>query len=322
MNAMSKSFPDARTLQLASGLRLEVFEAGQGPLLVLCHGFPELAYSWRHQFPALTRAGFRVAAPNQRGYGGSDAPREVEAYHLEHLCTDLAELLDALEVEKAVFVGHDWGGFVAWAMPLCYPERCLGVVGVNTPYLAFPGTELLGKVFPDPEKNYILWFQEPGVAERVLEAQTPLVFEKLMRGATEPPDTANLAESADANPFRRLPELESFGKALLSADELQVYVDAFTRSGFSGPINWYRNIDRNLELLPELGIRNIDLPCLQITAAWDLALPPALADGMSERCSDLVRVDIDACGHWTQQEKPEEVNRALVDWLTPRFGQG
>ena len=163
---MTEAFPPPRRVTLpertgASGARepaltLSVHESGSGPAVVLCHGFPELAYSWRRQIPALAAAGFRVIAPDQRGYGGSDAPAPVEAYDLEHLTGDLVALLDALGLERAVFAGHDWGGFVAWAMPVLHPDRTAGVIGVNTPYIPFPTTGFLRQLFPDDEKLYIL----------------------------------------------------------------------------------------------------------------------------------------------------------------------
>ena len=313
------TFPEARRVALPDDITLEVFEEGTGPAVVLCHGFPETAWSWRHQLPALSRAGFRAVAPNQRGYGGSSAPRTVTAYDIKKLSGDLAHLLDALEIERAIFVGHDWGGFVAWAMPLLHPERVLGIVGVNTPYAPFPTTEVLARAFPEPERLYILWFQKPGVAERVLDAQVRLVFEKLMRRGAPRDVSAGLRALGDANPFRRLPEMKPAGAVLLSEAELDVYEAAFRKSGFFGPVSWYRNIDRNAELVPQIGVQKISVPCLQFTAAWDAALPPQLADAMPALCSDLERVDIPACGHWTQQEKPSELNAALTSWLTRKF---
>ncbi len=310
-------FPKAERVDVGE-LTLDVHEAGEGVPVVLCHGFPELAYSWRHQVAALAGAGFHALAPDQRGYGGSDCPAEVEAYHLGHLTGDLMGLLDARGIEKAVFAGHDWGGFVAWAMPLLHPDRCLGVIGVNTPYVPFPSTAMLKLAFPDPEKLYILWFQEPGVAEAVLEANTRTLFEKLMRHA-EKPEVASIAELGDANPFRRIDELETSAPPMLSEEELQVYVDGFTSSGFFGPVSWYRNIDRNMELVPGIGSQVLELPTLMVTAEWDAALPPATADAMPAVCKDHERVDIAECGHWTQQDKPEALNRAMIDWLVRKF---
>jgi len=312
-------FPEPRAIPLQD-LTLSVHEAGSGPAVVLCHGFPELAYSWRHQLAALAEAGFRAIAPDQRGYGASDAPAAVEAYGLEQLCGDLVQLLDALEIERAVFAGHDWGGFVSWAMPVLHPDRCLGAIGVNTPYVAFPSTQVLRGVFPDPEKLYILWFQEPGVAETFLDANVRIVFEKLMRRGTPPPPSG-LRGMGDANPFKRIREIDPPGESFLSEEELGLYTRAFEQSGFRGPINWYRNIDRNQERVPGIGKQKLDLPCLQITAAWDAAIPPSMAAGMPQSCSDLEMFAIEECGHWTQQEKPEELSNAMVDWLKRRIAR-
>jgi pimeloyl-ACP methyl ester carboxylesterase len=305
------------------GIALSVHEAGTAPAsrppLVLCHGFPELAYSWRHQIPALAAAGFRAIAPDQRGYGSSDRPPRVEDYGLEPLCADLAGLLDALEIERAIFVGHDWGGFVAWAMPLLHPARCAGVIGVNTPYMRFPTTAALRRAFADDERLYILWFQKPGVAEAVLDKNPRLVFERIMRRASRGRGGMWNGELADANPFRRAHEIPPPENPLLSEQDLDYYTSAYARSGFAGPIHWYRNIDANAERLPDLGRRPLSLPCLMITAEWDAALPPSLAADMGQYCSDLETHMIARCGHWTQQEQPAELNRLLLDWLTRRF---
>jgi pimeloyl-ACP methyl ester carboxylesterase len=315
------AFPPARRVALANGITLAVHEAGRGLPVVMCHGFPELGYSWRHQVAALADAGFHAIAPDQRGYGESDRPEAIEAYDLVQLTGDMVALLDALGLEKAVFAGHDWGGFVAWAMPVLHPERTAGVIGVNTPYMAFPTTDVLrALVGGQDEKLYILWFQKPGVADPVLHANTRLLFERLMVGGVSPADAAArmARDGFDMNPFRRLADFEPAGTPLLSADELDVYVQSFERTGFTGGINWYRNADRDKQLVPGLGVQKLSLPCLMVTAEWDLALPPALAAGMPALCSDLETVLIEKCGHWTQQERPAQLNRALVDWLGRR----
>jgi pimeloyl-ACP methyl ester carboxylesterase len=302
-------------------ITLTVHEAGSGPAVMLCHGFPELAYSWRHQVQPLVEAGYRVIVPDQRGYGTSDAPEATQAYDIDHLTGDLVGLLDALGIERAFFAGHDWGGFVTWAMPILHPERTAGVIGVNTPYLGrmpiSPTQAFSIAAGGDPAKIYILWFQEPGVAEGVLDRNPRLVFEKLMRRARplEEMQAEREASGGDMNPFRRLEELPTIGEPLLSEDELAHYTDAFTRSGFRGGISWYRNFDRNWERHPEIGQETIDLPALMVTAEWDLALPPAAAADMPSRCSNLETVLIPECGHWTQQEKPEALSAILVDWL-------
>jgi pimeloyl-ACP methyl ester carboxylesterase len=302
-------------------ITLAVYEAGSGPAVVLCHGFPELAYSWRHQVASLAAAGFRAIAVDQRGYGQSDCPDPVEDYDLEHLSADMAGILDALGVESAVFAGHDWGGFVAWAMPVLYPERTLGVIGVNTPNFPFPTTDFYRRLVDDDDKMYILWFQKPGVAEEFLDERVRLVFEKLMRRARPREETMAQAarDGIDANPFLRIETLGTLGPELLAPEEMDYYVRAYERTGFRGGINWYRNIDRNARRLPGVGTTKLDLPSLMITAEWDPALPPETAEGMPRICTDLEMHMIEACGHWTQQEKPEELSRRMRDWLTARF---
>ena len=324
------SFPAARRFHLPPlrlpagstepGIGLSVHEAGAGPAIVFSHGFPELGYSWRHQFAPLVAAGYRVIAPDQRGYGASDAPAPIAAYDIHHLCGDLASLLDVLEIEKAVFVGHDWGGFVVWAMPYLHPDRVAGVVGVNTPLMTrspMPPTQMMRMLVGGrDEKFYILWFQQPGVAEAVLDADPGLVFEKLLRTGVPMEEVAKrLAADFDLNPFRRLAELEPMGELIGTAAERAHYTDVFSRTGFRGGINWYRHFDRNWETVPEMGARPIDVPSLMVCAEWDPALRPEMASGMPALCRDLETVTIERCGHWTQQERPDELNRILIDWL-------
>ncbi len=303
---------------------MSVHEVGDGPAVVFSHGFPELAYSWRHQVPAVAEAGFHAIAPDQRGYGGTTAPQPIEAYAIGELCGDLAALCDALEIDEAVFVGHDWGGAVVWAMPALHPDRVAGIVGVCTPYMPFPGTDFLeALVDGEVERQYMLWFQEPGVAESVLDPRAALLFQKLMVGGIDP---AVMAERAfadgklDMNPFRDLEGLESMGEQCVPADEVAHYAEVFARTGFRGGINWYRNLDRNREQHPEIGDGDPGVPCLMICAEWDPALPPAFAAGMPDQIADLEMLTIPTAGHWVQQEAPGPVNAALVDWLVRRFG--
>jgi pimeloyl-ACP methyl ester carboxylesterase len=303
----------------ANGIRLSVHEAGEGPAVVFSHGFPELAFSWRHQLPALAAAGFRAIAPDQRGYGASDRPTELTDYDLLHLTGDLIGLLDALEIDRAVFVGHDWGGLITWPLALLHPDRVLGVVGVNTPYLPrapMPPTQLLRMAAGD--NNYILYFQEPGVADRELAVDITNLFQTMMQTGVPPEELR--AATDDAGDFMaaiaRGPRL---GDQILSDDELKIYVDTFTETGFTGPLNWYRNLDRNWELTPQLDGARIEVPSLMVTAEWDPVLTPALAQIGESLIDDLETHMIAKCGHWTQQEHPDELNRVLVDWLTRRF---
>jgi pimeloyl-ACP methyl ester carboxylesterase len=306
------AFPEPRFVR-ANGLRLAVYEQGQGVPVVFSHGFPELAYSWRHQLPALAAAGFRAIAVDQRGYGASDRPEAVAAYDIAQLTGDLVGVLDALGLEKAVFCGHDWGGMVVWSLGQLHPSRALGIIGVNTPFLArspVPPTQMLSQLMgPD---HYIVHFQKPGDADQRLARDTRRVFEVLMRRDIVPSDVdmsqgiRNLATIVE--------EGRALGQPLLTPAEMDVFVRAFERTGFTGGINWYRNLDRNWRLT-EHAPEKIELPSLMVMAEHDFALPPAMADGMEARVPNLEKVLIPACGHWTQQEKPAELNRILIDWL-------
>lgn len=318
------SFPQPRFLN-ANGIRMAVYEAGpeDGVPVVLAHGFPELAYSWRHQLPALAAAGFRVIAPDQRGYGETERPVAVPDYDIEHLTGDLAGLLDALGIDKAVFCGHDWGGIVTWAMPLLHPQRVLGVIGVNTPFIPRPPIDpIMAMRAVYGEDMYIVFFQKPGEADEILardvgksfrffmrkNAMTAAEFEKL------PKEEKNLAlvralQSDEAN-WR--------GEVLLTPEEMKVFVDTFTRTGFTGGINWYRNFTRNWHFMEGIE-QKVPMPALMIMAENDVVLRPSMAEGMERYVPDLEKVLIRNCGHWTQQEKPEETNRALTGWLERRF---
>ncbi len=324
----TSTWPQGRTVKLAPranqpSISLTVHETGEGPAVVFCHGFPELAYSWRHQLPAVAAAGFRAIAPDQRGYADSSAPPAVTDYGLTELTGDMAGLLDALKIDRAIFVGHDWGGFVAWAMSVLYPERTAGVIGVCTPYMAMPQTSLMRTlVSGKDERMYILWFQEPGRAEGVMDSRARLIFDRLMRAPLEPGEAAKRMMASgepDMNPFRRIEELKPDTPPIVTSDELDTYVHAYEKAGFRGGINWYRNIDRNAREHPEIGIIKLTLPCLMITAEWDGALPPRLAAGMPALCIDLEIHNIERAGHWVQQEFPDAVNQTIVDWLNRRF---
>ncbi|MCW5893684.1 MAG: alpha/beta hydrolase [bacterium] len=305
-----------------NGIRMAVRDEGRGPAVVLCHGFPELAYSWRFQVPALVEAGYRVLVPEQRGYGDTDRPDDVGTYDIHHLTGDLAGLLDACGIERAVFVGHDWGGLVTWQMPLLHPARTAGVVGVNTPYLPrgpMPPVQMIRAVFGD--NHYIVHFQQPGVADAGLAKDVRRVFTQLMRRGVPLADVeaAMVARGGMPNMVEMVEEERHLGEPLLSEAALQPYVETFARTGFTGGLNWYRNMDRNWETTPQLDGARIGVPSLMIMAEWDAALRPELAAPMRGLVDDLEMHQIPRCGHWTQQEYPDELNRLLVDWLRRRF---
>ena len=316
-----------------NGIRMGYYDSGpktDTPPVVLCHGWPEMAFSWRHQIKALSEAGIRVIAPDQRGYGSTDRPEPVEAYDMEHLTGDLVGLLDHLKIDKAIFVGHDWGGFVVWQMPLRYLDRVAGVVGVNTPHWdrapADP-IELFKKRFGD--SMYIVQFQDPArEPDRIFGSRVEQTFDAFMRKprkAVEPGDkgvggiggsTANLAfpqmvAAYDAKHDPRTP--------ILSPEEKKVFVDTFTRTGFTGGINWYRNFTRNWQRSAGLD-HHVKVPALMIMAENDAVLPPSAADGMEKLVPDLEKYLVRDSGHWTQQEQPEEVSAKLIEWRRKRFG--
>ncbi|MEX2112012.1 MAG: alpha/beta hydrolase [Pirellulales bacterium] len=311
-----------------NGIRMAVYEQGQGVPVVLCHGFPELAYSWRHQLPALAAAGYRAIAPDQRGYGLTSRPEPIDAYTIVHLCNDLVGLLDAKQIDKAVFCGHDWGGAVVWMMPLLHPDRVLGVIGVNTPLsprAPAPPLQMLRQFRGDD--NYVVAFQEPGVADKVLAADVRKTFTLFMRrgGLFDAETFAKLPPDAPERKFQLLKMLESSpesfgGEVFLTPAELDFFVDTYTKTGFTGGINWYRNIDRNWELTKEVKYK-IDVPSLYVGADNDVVLPPSSANGMEKIVSSLEKQTITDCGHWTQQEQPEQFNRVAIDWLDRKFGK-
>jgi len=318
------SFPEPTTIR-SNGIDMAVYEAGpkDGLPAVLCHGFPELAYSWRHQLPALAAAGYRAIAPDQRGYGGSSRPERVEEYDMPHLTGDLVGLLDALGIEKAVFAGHDWGGLVVWSMPLLYPERVAGVIGVNTPFFQRPPIDPIAAFrMMRGENNYVVFFQKPGEADAILARDVARTFRFFMRKHMVTAKEFALAPQGAKNfeLLRALQEDESGwrGELLLSQEELRYFVETYRRTGFTGGINWYRNLSRNWQLMKDVEER-VNVPSLMITAEDDVVLPPSLTDGMKRYVPDLEKVLIRDCGHWTQQEKPEETTRAMLDWLTRRF---
>ncbi|HET6949222.1 MAG TPA: alpha/beta hydrolase [Acidimicrobiales bacterium] len=303
------------------GVELSVLDAGEGFPVVLAHGFPELAYSWRHQIPALAAAGCRVLAPDQRGYGRSSRPAALEDYDILRLTGDLVGLLDDIGEERAVFVGHDWGAMLVWHLALLAPERVAGVVGMSVPFLPrgpIPPTQLMRQVVGD-SFLYILYFQEPGVADADLGRDAAETMTRMLAGlrveagdSPVPPD----ALAGDGRGFvERLPEAEGL-PGWLGQDELDHYIDEFRRTGFTGGLNWYRNMDRNWELTPQLAGAKVAEPALFVGGSSDpvlLMTPPAVMDGWLDDPRGTVLVD--GAGHWVQQEKPAEVNAALIDFV-------
>jgi epoxide hydrolase A/B len=299
---MSAAMPPARAIAVGEGIELNVYEAGSGPAVVLCHGFPELAFSWRHQIPALAEAGYRVIAPDMRGYGRSSAPPAVEAYDVLALTGDMSGLLDALGEQDAVFVGHDWGAFLAWQMAWIHPQRVRAVAGLSVPFVPrapAPPIPILRANLG--EEFYIVWFQTPGVADAALGQDVRRTL------TTSRQWTAQWAEEEGADPKR--PEW-------LGEEELKVYVGEFERTGFTGGLNWYRNIDRNWELTAPYQDRRIEQPAMFLTGELDLVRNFMPAEAMEGWVSDIRRhVAVPGAGHWVQQEAAERVNAELLGFL-------
>ena len=298
---------------------LSVLDAGEGFPVVLAHGFPELGYSWRHQIPALAGAGCRVLAPDQRGYGRSTRPSAVADYDITHLTGDLLALLDDIGEEQAVFVGHDWGAIVVWQLALLAPERVAGVAGMSVPFLPrgpMPPTQLMRQVMGD-SFFYMLYFQEPGVADADLGRDPATTMTRMLAGLSRADAIAQPdALAGDGRGFvERLPEPDGL-PGWISRAELDHYIAEFSRTGFTGGINWYRNLDRNWELTEHLTGAKVEVPALFVGGSDDpvlLMTPPAVMDGWLT--DDRGRVIVDGAGHWVQQEKPDEVNAALLRFI-------
>lgn len=327
---LREAMGEPRFFEGVGGVRLGYYQAGPqaGLPIVLCHGFPELAFSWRAQLKALGEAGWRVIAPEGRGYGISAAPKGADLYDIDHLTGDLVALLDHLGAPQAVFVGHDWGGLVSWQMPILHADRVAGNVGVNTPFLprspVDPITAFRARYGDD---MYIVRFQEPHTSEALFEADVEKTMRFFMRkpGARDAGAEAFSGDPKEQQSLALQKSLQRYdpasdAKQLLPPEELAVFIEAFRRKGFEGPINWYRNFVRNWERIEGLP-QSIPQPSLMIMAEKDVVLPPALAELMTPFAPDLEKHLIEGSGHWTQQEKPADVNAVLIDWLDRRFAK-
>jgi len=315
----------------ARGTTISFLEAGEGPLVLLCHGFPETAYAWRHQIAALSAAGFRAIAPDLRGYGDSLQPEAIDAYTVMHAVGDLVGLLDALEVRQAAIVGGDWGATVAWQAALMQPRRFHAVAALGVPLMEsapMPPTRL----FPSLEHTqlYTLYFQEPGVAEQELEHDIRMSLRKIYFSASGDAGPRRPGDDTP-NPFGMvsrshgllgaLPDPDMLPDWLTEAD-LDIYTAAFERSGFRGGLNYYRNLDRNWELQRSLHGMQVTVPALFAVGERDpgLQIPgmEAIIDAMPRLVPGLRdSIVVPGAGHWLQQERPDAVSRELLDFLLP-----
>ncbi len=314
-----KDFPEADFID-AGDVRLAVHSAGEGLPVVLVHGWPEIAYSWKNQIGALAAAGYRAIAPDLKGFGRSDAPKDKSLYDIRHMSDDLARLLDALGVDRAIFCGHDWGGAIVWPMAQLHPDRVLGAISVCTPHrLAppIPPLSIIEKRFGP--KHYFIQFQQADAPEALFETDVEKFFRLMFRRPPAAADIEKLGTRIFDLPgrFRDGPPPDP-ASVIINDGDIAVYVDAYRRSGFAGGINLYRNLHRNYEIM-----KNVDpvipLPALMISAERDTFLPPSSADGMEAIVPDLEKALIADCGHWVMWEKPAELNRIIIDWLERRF---
>ncbi|NXK46458.1 HYES hydrolase, partial [Chauna torquata] len=301
------------------GVQLHFVEMGHGPAVCLCHGFPESWLSWRYQIPALADAGFRVIALEMKGYGESTAPLAHQDARLGDALMGPIPVPVRQGIAQAVFIGHDWGGAVVWNMALFYPERVRAVASLNTPYRpADPTVDIVEKMKSYPVFDYQFYFQEPGVAEAELEKDVGRTLKALIRSTrwedrlpSAPrfhgiQERGGLLVGFPENPPESL---------ILHGPELQYYIQRFQKSGFRGPLNWYRNMRPNWRWALSAKDRKILVPALMVTAGKDVVLHPKMSKGMEEWVPQLRRGHIEECGHWTQMERPAVLNRILAEWL-------
>jgi pimeloyl-ACP methyl ester carboxylesterase len=307
----------------ANGIKMRIAEMGKGPLVILVHGWPESWYSWRHQLPALAAAGYRAVAPDMRGYGKTDKPQAVEDYDIHHLTTDLVGIVDALGEKSAMLIGHDWGAIVCWQAMLLHPQRFTALVAMSVPYSGRGQQSIvqsLKRVYGD-NFYYILYFQEPGVAEKEFDADPRAILSRLYLSPDSPREAPQLTDPkrAAGGWIPRLGAPKGLPSWLTQAD-LDYYVAEFKAAGFRGGINYYRNFHRNWETTPQLTGAKVNAPVLFIAGEKDVVIRGASADALTNSMKNAspglrgVKLFPDA-GHWIQQERPQEVNEAIIDFL-------
>ena len=305
-----------------NGVELHVLEAGTrgDPLVLLSHGFPEGAWSWRHQLGPLAAAGYHVVAPYQRGYGRSSLPTEVSDYGIGELTGDLVGLIEDCGHEQAVLVGHDWGALIAWDMAKLHPQRLRAVVGVSVPFVQWPAppTQLFKMVHGD-RFFYMSYFQDVGPAERELEADIANTMATVLWGASgegfRPPTTQ--LPAAGTGFLTQMAPAPALPWSWLDEAEMRRYVDSFEHSGFFGPISYYRNLDANYELAKGLGPERVTMPSYFIGGSADpvLVMDPTGVERLAVLPDFRGHVLLEGCGHWTQQERPQAFNDALLGFL-------
>ncbi|HEX5608669.1 MAG TPA: alpha/beta hydrolase [Solirubrobacterales bacterium] len=301
-----------------NGITMEYFEQGEGPVVLLLHGFPELPFSWRHQADPIAEAGFRVVAPSQRGFGGTDAPADPQTYSVKNLVADLTGLLDVLGEEQAIWIGHDWGSMPAWYSGVFAPDRVRALGSLCTPYFTWESPKDMIETYDEVRgpNHYMRTFQEPGVGEAILEKDIEHTFDCWLRGHGYTMDEFEAApkeiQEVPAGVFVGDPQL--FGEPFVTNEERQHYVDAYSRTGFTGGLNWYRALRKDFEEAQGSNYL-IDKPALMISSADDWFFMRGSTEGLEELLPQVEIHEIQDAAHSIQQEKPGEVNAILLSWL-------
>ncbi|HMN46382.1 MAG TPA: alpha/beta hydrolase [Povalibacter sp.] len=307
----------------SNGIRMRIAEMGSGPLVIFVHGWPESWYSWRHQLPAIAAAGYRVVAPDMRGYGQTDKPAAVEDYDIQHVTGDLVGILDALGEKQAILVGHDWGAIVTWHAMLLHPDRFTALVAMSVPYNGRGAVSLVEGLRRSLGDNffYILYFQEPGAAEQEFDADPRGILSRLYLSPGSPREAPQITDPkrAAGGWIPRLGAPKGLPSWLTQAD-LDYYVNEFTAAGFRGGINYYRNFQRNWDITPQLANAKVTQPVLFLAGEKDTVIrgasAEALTNGMKNAVPGLTKVMLmPDTGHWIQQERPEETNAAILAFL-------
>jgi pimeloyl-ACP methyl ester carboxylesterase len=311
---------------VTNGIRMAVYERGEGVPVIFCHGFPELAYSWRHSLEAAAAAGFRAIAPDLRGYGLTDRPGAVADYAATEVCADLAGMMDLMGLDKAVFCGHDWGGYVADTLAALYPERCMGLIGAGSPHNYRP------RGLPPPDVRieslvdkaaFNRFMQQPDVPDELLNRHVGKFFEAFGRSGYM---TADYLSTLPADSPERRMDLPAIlargdypGTPFLARQTLGYYVETFSNTGFSGAINWYRAMPTTIAELEkrEVGL-GLNVPYLYIWFEQDPIIRAGHEAWMTDYIEDFEMRTID-CGHIGLEEKPERLSAAVTDWLRRKF---
>lgn len=313
-----------RRVLVATDVELDVHEAGTpgDPVVILLHGFPESSHSWRHQMTPLAAAGFHVIAPDQRGYAGSSCPADTNDYDAEHLTADVCALLDDVGADQAVIVGHDWGALVAWHMAMLHPERCCAVLAASVPYNQWPAPPIdVFRMIHRDRFFYILYFQQVGVAEAELDAAPERFLQSILWVAAGESHGPSLRSQLPAEGTTLIDSFESqLGRQptepppWLTQGDLAIYVEQFRRSGFFGPVSWYRNFDRNYERTKDILPSTFTMPTAFVAGALDPVIArPGLVEAQDAALPNHLGSHlIEGVGHWVQQEAPDEFNTWLL----------